>query len=117
VLVILWFRSYTWRDRMVVPLTDTRFCRIDSDHGKFELESYGPNMGEMVFSITALRHSDISAAWKRFTSTSQPGPGEQWRWEKSSTGRFFIHVPHWFLIGLCLAIATVPWLTKLRVSR
>lgn len=110
VLVILWFRSYTWRDRMVVPLTATRFCRIDSDHGKFEFESYGPNMGEMAFSVTALSHADISAAWKRFTDAPQPGPGTQWRWEHSSTGRFFIHIPHWFLFGLSTAIATLPWL-------
>jgi hypothetical protein len=110
VLLILWFRSYTWRDRMVVPLTDARFCRIDSEHGHFEFESYGPNMGEMVFSITALRHSEISAAWKRFTSMPQPEPGNHWNWEKWSTGRFFICVPHWFVLGLCLAMATVPWL-------
>jgi hypothetical protein len=95
---------------MVIPLTDTRFCRFDSDHGKFEFESYGPNMGEMAFSVTALSHADISAAWKRFTDAPQPGPDEQWRWEHSSTGRFFIHIPHWFLLGLSAAIATLPWL-------
>lgn len=110
VLVVLWFRSYTWRDRMVIPLTATRFCRIDSDHGKFEFGSYGPNMGEMTFSVTALSHADISAAWKRFTDAPEPGPRKQWRWEHSSTGRFFIHVPHWFLLGLSAAIATLPWL-------
>ncbi len=95
---------------MVVPLTATRFCRIDSNHGKFEFESYGPDMGEMAFSVTALSYANISAAWKRFTDAPEPGPGKQWRWEHSSTGRFFIYVPHWFLLGLSAAIATLPWI-------
>jgi hypothetical protein len=60
VLVILWCRSYTWRDRTVVPFGDTWFCRFDSNQGKLEYESYGPNMGEMTFSITAVSHADIS---------------------------------------------------------
>lgn len=110
VVVILWCRSYTWRDRMVVPLGDSWFCRFDSDRGKLEYESYGPNMGEMTFSITSLSHADISNAWRRFTDAPQPGPGKQWRWERWDTGRFFIHVPHWFLVGLALMLASVPWL-------
>lgn len=109
-VVVLWCRSYTWRERMVVPLGESWFCRFDSDYGKFEYESYGPNMGEMSFSITALSYRDISDAWKRFTDAPQPGPGKKWRWEKSDTGRFFIHVPHWFLAVLALAIAAAPWL-------
>ena len=95
---------------MVVPLGDTRFCRIDSNHGKLEYESYGPNMGEMTFSITAISHADISAAWKRFTDADEPGAGKRWQWEKSATGRFFVYVPHWFLIGVAAALASVPWL-------
>jgi hypothetical protein len=49
-------------------------------------------------------------AWRRFTDADEPRPGKQWRWEKSKTGRFFIYVPHWFLIGLALVLASAPWL-------
>jgi len=108
-LLILWVRSYTWRDRLVVPLTDTRFCRLNSDQGTFRLETYGPNMGEISFSVTALSHREISRAWKRYTNAPQPGPGKQWRLERTATGRFFIHVPHWFVAGLTLVFASLPW--------
>jgi hypothetical protein len=108
--VVFLVRSYTWRDRMVVPLSDARFCRIDSDRGKFEFESYEPNMGEMSFSVTAFSRKKISKGWKRFMNVPEPGPGKQWRWERSTTGRFFIHVPHWFVLGLTLVFAAVPWL-------
>jgi hypothetical protein len=109
VLAVLWIRSYTWRDRAVIPLTDTKFCRIDSEQGRLRFESYGPSMGEMVFSISALSLSDITRAWHRFTTEPEPGPGKQWRWEHSQTGRFFVHMPHWFLLGISGAVAALPW--------
>lgn len=108
--VVFWIRSYTWRDRLVVPLSETRYCRIDSDRGKFQFASYGPNMGEMTFSVTALSHRDISEAWNRFMNVPEPGPGEQWRWERTTTGRFFIHAPHWFVVGIALVFTAMPWL-------
>jgi hypothetical protein len=109
-LLVLSARSYTWRDRMTVPLSNTRFCRIDSNDGQIEFETYGRSMGEEYFSITALSHADISNAWRSFTSGPQPDHNDRWLWERSTTGRLFIHVPHWFPFVLLVALAVSPWL-------
>src|SRR6478672_11082996 len=87
--IVLWVRSYDWRDRIVIPLRTARFLRVDSNHGKVEFETYGQGMGEMSFSITAISHADITAAWDRaFPAVPQPKDRKQWRWEVSRTGRF-----------------------------
>jgi hypothetical protein len=112
VIAILWLRSFTWRDRMVVPPTNKRFCRIDSQHGSVGIETYGLRMGETAFAVTALSHADISVAWKRFTKAPEPGPNKRWRWETSKAGRFFVRTPHWFLLALSVAIGTLPWLPR-----
>jgi hypothetical protein len=109
-LIVLWVRSYEWRDRIVIPLRTPRFLRVDSNHGKVEFETYGQGMGEMSFSITAISHVDITAAWDRsFPTVPQPVDRKQWRWE-SRTGRFFVYLPHWSLVTILAALAVVPWI-------
>jgi hypothetical protein len=114
VLCVLWLRSYHWRDRLSVPFAATRMSRIDSDHGKFEFETYGPGMGEDYFALTAISHAAISAAWKRdLPNWPEPKEGPQWRWEVSRAGRFFVHVPHWFTVLVSMATALLLALTSL----
>jgi hypothetical protein len=115
-LCVLWVRSYWWRDRIVIPLTAARTLRVDSDHGKFQFETYGKGMGEWYLSLTAIAHTEISAAWKSFTSSPEPQDRQQWRWEETHTGRFFVYVPHWFLVLLTASIAIItaaaPWIGR-----
>jgi hypothetical protein len=108
-LIVLWVRSKTSRDRIVIPLRVTRFLRIDSSHGMIKFETYGQGMGEMSFSTTSLSHADISTAWKQFTSAPEPQDRKKWRWEVSRTGRFFVYLPHWFPVTILTAFAIAPW--------
>jgi hypothetical protein len=108
-LCVLWVRSYEWRDRIVIPLRTARFLRVDSNRGRVEFETYGQGMGEMSFSITAISHADITAAWDRsFPTVPQPEDRKQWRWEVSRTGRFFVYLPYCFLVTILAALAAVP---------
>lgn len=109
-LVVLWVRSYTWRDYAGLQLYAQRMVRVFSQHGKLEFETYA-NMGEQGSSVRTLSHEDISAAWRRFTDEPQPRDRDTWRWEHTRTGRFFVYVPHWFLVLLAGAVAATPWIS------
>jgi hypothetical protein len=109
-LVFLWIRSSTWRDRMGFQLSGTKHLRIDSSRGFVQFETYGPNMGEWGAHASSVSHRDISDAWQRAMPFISEPNDKGWQWESQSDGRYFIHLPHWFLIVTFAAVAAAPWI-------
>jgi len=115
-LLVLWGRSYSLRDSLGLRLYAARMVRVFSAHGVLRFETYA-NIGEQGSFVRSLSHEDISAAWNRFTTKPQPKNPPKWRWELTRTGRFYVHVPHWFLVLLIATLAGTLWINWGTVRR
>jgi hypothetical protein len=111
-LIWLWLCSYAWRDSLGIPLTGTRFVRVVSSYGKVEFKRSGQDYhGDGTFLTTSRSLDDLAAAWTYGTdNVSDPHDRMQWRWERSHTGRLFVHVPYWFLVATITTLNTIPWI-------
>src|SRR5689334_1540725 len=107
-LVVLWVRSYNFRDRAVVPLTRVRCLRVDSTHGGVHFETYGPAMGEWEASLSSVSQEELSARRIPTLPGYVPQDSKQWSWRHTHTGRFYVNGPHWFFALLCVTLLAAP---------
>lgn len=107
-ILVLWVRSYIWRDSAGVQLYAARMVRVFSTRGVLEFQTYA-NRGEQGTFIRSLSHEQISAVWKRDVGGPEPVK-KTWHWDAPSYGGLYVHVPHWFLALFAIALAAIPWI-------
>src|SRR4029453_17849458 len=97
-LIVLWVRSYTWRDQVGRSFTDARIYCVASDEGKLRVSS------------TKMYASGMEARWI-VSAVAMPGTLDaalfDSRWGAT---QFSPAVPYWFPVLVTGMLAAAPWL-------
>ena len=110
-LVVLWMRSYSWRERIVLGIYGDRALQIGHVLGELRL---------VTFTQPGLSFwQPIDSPWGRSKL-----PLEEWRqgpWQKDVSGSplgfggrigdtgWLLYLPYWFLVLTAAAVAAIPW--------
>ncbi len=106
-LIVLWVRSYSWREYLVgnfspyVPLLS-----FSSDAGQLKYSDIRRNdINATDFAIISRPADDSMEVSGVFDSQLTAGFGVRIAQDSRA-----IAVPHWFAVVICIALAVVPWI-------
>ena len=110
-LIVLWARSYWWRDRMTVRLSASRILQSTSVQGKVKLSVSSLQRGFGTMPDRELISNRVEK-WERYL----PGASSLGFRRLSDSGTLGVVMPYWFLSIVSSTFAATLWLRRCRFS-